>query len=100
MKRQEKRNIPRLNVRFNVYDSENNFLGVTKNISAKGCFLETKKNIKIGTMKISVEMLGTLGRIKINCNVTRHDNNGVGIKLIMDDEHIKNFARILENLPY
>lgn len=100
MKRQEKRNIPRLNIRFNVYDSENNFLGVTKNISANGCFLETKKNIKSGTMKISVEMLGTLGRIKINCNVTGQDKNGVGIKLIMDDNHIKNFARILENLPY
>lgn len=100
MKKKEKRFLKRFNTRFSVYDSEGNLLGFTKNISASGCFLETKKIVNRDAMKISIELPGMIGRIKMECKVIRNEKEGIGMKLLMDEEHIKNFLNILENLPY
>lgn len=98
MNQQNKRNIQRFSFAFNVYDEDDNLLGVTKNISTDGFFLETKKNINKDTLSVSIELPGAVGRVNMDCTVVRNEDTGIGTKLFMDYENRKNFTRIIENL--
>ena len=98
MKQQNKRNIQRFSFAFNVYDKDGNLLGVTKNISPDGFFLETKENINKDTLNISIELPRELGKLSLDCKVVRNEDTGIGTKLFLDDENRKNFSRMIENL--
>ncbi|HJP18386.1 MAG TPA: PilZ domain-containing protein [Nitrospinota bacterium] len=98
MKQQNKRNIQRFSFAFNVYDKDGNLLGVTKNISSDGFFLETKKNINKDALNISIELPRELGTLSLDCTVVRNEDTGIGTKLFLDDENRKNFSRMIENL--
>ena len=98
MKQQNKRNIQRFSFAFNVYDKDDNLLGVTKNISPDGFFLETGKEFNTDILNIAIALPGELGRVNMDCKVVRNEDTGIGTKLFMDDENRKNFSRIIENL--
>ncbi len=98
MNQQNKRNIQRFSFTFNVYNENGNLLGVTKNISPDGFFLETEKNITKDTLSIAIELPGAVGRVNMDCTVVRNEDTGIGTKLSLDDENRKNFTRIIENL--
>tara|TARA_B100000959_G_C14974941_1_gene621193 strand:- start:466 stop:768 length:303 start_codon:yes stop_codon:yes gene_type:complete len=98
MKQQNKRNIQRFSFAFNVYDKDGDLLGVTKNISPEGFFLETKKNVNKNKLNISIELPRELGILSLDCKVVRNEDTGIGTKLFLDDENRKNFSRMIENL--
>lgn len=97
MRKEENRNMPRFNFSFKVYDPDGKLLGITKDISSDGCFLKTKEKIMRDILSISIELPGTLDRLDMECKVVRSDNVGVGTKLILDEENISNFSRVIEN---
>lgn len=97
MKQQNKRTIQRFNFAFNVYDKDDSLLGVTKNVSSNGFFLETEKEFNTDILNIAIELPGKLGRLSMDCKVVRNEDTGIGTKLFLDDENRKNFSRVIEN---
>ncbi|MGR3179224.1 MAG: PilZ domain-containing protein [Candidatus Anammoxibacter sp.] len=96
----ESRDQKRFDVSLNVYGSDGKLIGVTKDISSTGCFLETKKDLGKGISNISIEMPGTLGLTKMSCKIVRKEKSGVGIKLFLDGNDRKVFSQLKDFCVY
>tara|TARA_Y100000294_G_scaffold74749_1_gene70388 strand:- start:561 stop:872 length:312 start_codon:yes stop_codon:yes gene_type:complete len=98
MKEQYKKRAHRFNFALKVYNENGYLLGITKNISSDGCFLQTQNDINRDKLSISIELPGELGTVNMDCKVVRNEDTGLGTKLFLEDENRKNFSRIIENV--
>lgn len=100
MGQKERRNEPRLDLKFNVYGA-NGYLGYTRNVSLNGCYLETVYKIKKKTLDISFELPDSLQIVNTKCRIAWNRGICSGLRFIMDDENRKihsQFINIWSNL--
>lgn len=74
----EKRKYPRLEMPVRVFEPGGKLLGVTKNLSHKGCFIETKQGIK-KKLTLTFQLPNPLEKINAPCEVLWENDEGIGI---------------------
>ncbi len=83
----ERRKHQRLDYTINVSGPDGR-LGLAKNMSIDGCFIETKKSID-NTFCISYGLNKRLKVVNMKCRVIWKNNFGIGTKFSLDDENKK-----------
>ena len=82
---------PRFNLDLEVFEPEGALLGVTKNISLGGCFLETSRPIKTNTI-LALNLPDNNEKIHALFQIVWKNNNGMGAKFSFNDENGKTLS--------
>lgn len=82
-----RRKNPRIDFAVEVSDSTGS-LGLAKNISIGGCFIETNETID-NTFNVSYELNKSLKVVNMKCVVMWKNNFGIGTRFNLDNESRK-----------
>ncbi len=83
---QEKREHPRLVESLKVFEPNGKLLGVTKDISLGGCFIETKEHTN-NAFNILFLLPQACGIVNALCEVKWSNNSGVGTALTLNTKN-------------
>lgn len=89
---QERREHPRLGVSFKVFEPGGELIGSTKNLSLKGCFIETKQTIK-KSITLTFQLPDSLEKVNAPCEVLWENGEGMGIGFDLTDKNKLHFLR-------
>ena len=103
---QKKRKHQRVELEVRIADKDNRISGVTKNISAGGCFVETSEDFHLlpigSTIPLFLEIPGGHAYIEIDGVIKHHgqEGNGMGIQFetpqrgisSLIDQFLKNYS--------
>jgi len=103
---QKKRKHQRVELEVRIADKDNRISGVTKNVSAGGCFVETSEDFHLlpidSTLPLFLEIPGGYAYIEIDGVIKHHGHagNGMGIQFktahpgipSLIDQFLKNYS--------
>ncbi len=82
---------PRFKLDLEVFEPEGKLLGVTKNVSLGGCFLEASLQIKTNTI-LALNLPDNNEKIHTLFQVMWKNNNGMGAKFSFNEENGKTLS--------
>ncbi len=96
----QERKYDRFDIALNVYDKDDNLLGVTANISHDGIFMKTEKEINWDEiyMTVSIELPESKEKLKTEGIAVMGKEGGYGITLFLSDENKKKYTDLIESL--
>ena len=94
----EKRLHERHELQLKVYDLHENLLGVTKDVSMEGCFIETEHNINWDDLHILIEISSGEKPLHAECQIIRSVDEGYGVKLEFNKENGKIILQLIDSL--
>tara|TARA_Y100000294_G_C8346428_1_gene252900 strand:- start:40 stop:360 length:321 start_codon:yes stop_codon:yes gene_type:complete len=94
----EKRIHERYKLQLKIYDLHENLLGVTKDVSIEGCFIETEHDINWDDLNILIEISSGEKPLHAECQIVRSVDEGYGVKLEFSEENGKILSQLIESL--
>ena len=96
----QERKYDRFDIALNVYDKDDNLLGVTANISHDGIFMKTDKEINWDEiyMTVSIELPESKEKLETEGIAVMGKEGGYGITLFLSDENKKKYTDLIESL--